>query len=233
MTTPSRRVLFRHSVVDLVEYLMNQTSGRVTLLVCSTRERFLEQLWRCYDPARQQAPSTNLDHTGPYEHENNDEQPRNDHTHLRNHALISKTVGLLAKSSRIRVIFCPTLEHARAFLATLHIRGAMHGAQAEERHDHHRSLLAVIDILECHRRTAEFSAQGISRSLALLVEAAFRTDMDVVLGECEDGETRWDTNVPILSSSIRIGGDNGPFSGRGVSVQRIAERWFDFGDAPV
>lgn len=102
-----------------------------------------------------------------------------------------------------------------------------------------RPVLAVLDLLALHIPTSEFSAQGLSRTLAMTVEVSARERMDLVLCECqnavdpasrETGGRLWYEHVPILNGSVRMGGEDSSWGGRGVPVKRVAERWFQFND---
>ncbi len=114
-------------------------------------------------------------------------------------------------------------------------------------------LLVVYGLLELHRDTSEWSAQGLGNSIAGLVEAGWRTRRQVVLleercmddgsknagGDVELEEKRksgvkvWEERVPMLNGSVRRAGlesEDGGWSGRTVEVGRILARWFKFGE---
>lgn len=113
-------------------------------------------------------------------------------------------------------------------------------------------LLVVYGLLELHRDTSEWSAQGLGNSVAGLVEAGWRTGRKVVLLEergmgddLGDGDGNvgteerrkgrgrvWEERVPMLNGSVRRAGlesEDGGWSGRTVEVGRILARWFRFG----
>lgn len=61
--------------------------------------------------------------------------------------------------------------------------------------------------------------------------------MDLRLVECKNfhdlddpnrGYSLWDTQVPLLSGSVRLGGNGADWAGRAISVKMIASRWFEF-----
>ncbi|KAJ6134050.1 hypothetical protein N7523_000372 [Penicillium sp. IBT 18751x] len=147
------------------------------------------------------------------------------------HDLLTPTIGLLANSSRIQLTFCSTLESLRAYLAAL-------GAAVKDQPERDTRLV-ILDMVALHRTTAEFSAQGLSRTFAAAVETASRTGLDLMLCECINsvnpssddwGGKLWDRPVPLLNGSVRIRGEDGNWGGRGVSVRQIAQRWFDFNE---
>ncbi|KAJ5496879.1 hypothetical protein N7463_008866 [Penicillium fimorum] len=197
-------------VSDLLQQLLEGNSD-THLIVCATRAEFLVQLTAAIRSQRADP----------------DTAPRHD--------LLTKTIGLLARSSKIRLAFCPSLESLRAYLAVF---GPAVGVTTDDgSHSQVRKLLAVVDMMALHVTTLEFSAQGLSRSLASVVEASSRAGMDLRLYECMNaldpssgvrGEKLWDVNVPLLNGSVRIRSDQNAWGGRGVPVKRVAERWFEF-----
>lgn len=206
--SPTRTVASCGLVTDLLQRLLD--SGADTrLIVCGTRIEFLVQLTAAIRSQRAESNAA----------------PRHD--------LLTKTIGLLANSSKIQLVFCPSLESLRAYLAVL--RPQDESISETERKPHRQNQLVVLDMVALHRSTTEFSAQGLSRTLAAAVEAGWRTDMDLTLYECtnavnptssEWGDRLWDTQIPLLNGSVRIRGETGAWGGRGVSVRQVAQRWF-------
>ena len=104
-------------------------------------------------------------------------------------------------------------------------------------------------VVELHRDTSEWSAQGLGNSLAGLVEAGERSGRKIVLveerkeqgvedrGDWSEDEIKrerrkvWEERVPMLNGSVRRPGlesEDGAWSGRTVEVGRILARWFKF-----
>jgi hypothetical protein len=194
---------------DLIQQLLESNSD-THLIVCATRPEFLLHLTAAIRSQRAD-PDT-----------------------AASHDLLTKTIGLLARSSKIRLAFCPTLESLRAYLAVL---GANSNESTEEIRSRDRQLLSILDMVAMHVTTSEFSAQGLSRTLASAVEAAYSAGMDLRLYECTNaldpssavwGRKLWDMSVPSLNGSVRMRGDESTWGGRGVTVKRVAERWFEF-----
>lgn len=197
-------------VTDLIQRLLD-TGTKTNIIVCGTRSEFLVQL----------SAAIRLQRSEP------DVSPRLD--------LLTKSIGLLAHSSKIQLTFCPTLESLRAYLA---IMGPIDIGITEttERGSGLRPQLAILDLVALHATTTELAAQGLSRTLAAAVEAASRADMDLLLCECVNavdpssahwGGRLWDTQIPLLNGSVRIR-DEGNWGGHGVSIKQVAQRWFSF-----
>ncbi|KAL1967961.1 hypothetical protein VTN77DRAFT_2378 [Rasamsonia byssochlamydoides] len=218
-------VHFANLVSDFVNHILcNNNARATTLVVCSTRTQFLEQL------AASIAAESRLhqqDHPEDQQQHVEDEQANlSSEAAERPHPLLTKTIGLLAQSRKVKLVFCPSVEHLRAYLSTLRVTS-----------EDCRGRLAILDLVAVHYTTSEFSAQGLSRTLAIAVEAAARAATDLVLCECNDavdpqnlerGERLWDLHVPLLSGAVRLGDGRSTWSGRHVSVKRVAQRWFQF-----
>lgn len=105
-------------------------------------------------------------------------------------------------------------------------------------------ILGLFNSITLHRPTLEFSAQGISRTMAVAVEAAARAKVKLVIAEVgdENHQTRpdvdgpphtliWEEQVPFLSTTLRTmgAGDEG-FMGRTVALRRVVGQWCIFED---
>lgn len=208
-----RHVYMENQVLRFLHYILDHTASRILLIICSDRDDFLRRLLVATVRTRS--------------NETSDRQ------------LVTKTLGLLSKSSRIQVVFCPTLEHLRAYLSVLHLNTGQGSDTAVPEQQICRPLMAILDPLALHLPTSEFSAQGLSRTLAAVVETSSREAVDLVLCECQhaarpnSGEALWNAYVPMLNSSVRTGRDESTFGGRSIPVKRIARRWFAFSDPRI
>ena len=198
-------------------------------MVCTTREAFLQDLLQdCLNSDQITSPTVELYHSA-----------------SRTHPLLIPTIHLLAMSQTIKVAFVPTISHLRAYLATCSSIESTGGAPTTYvKQGPGRPILALLNPLKLHHSTNEFSAQGLSRTLALAVEAAAQlkiclvvaetsvnvTDEDCDVGNRETTSPRspWSEEVPILNSSIRSGSGDRAWAGRTVELRQIAERWFTF-----
>ncbi|KAL5002061.1 hypothetical protein BDV10DRAFT_130039 [Aspergillus recurvatus] len=205
---PVRRVINARWVTDFLQYILDHDHFSI-LIVCAARETFLEQL----------LAAVHLHSTAPG-----------------NHELLAKRLGLLSMSRKVKTVFCPTLEHLRAYLST----GVDGQLLATDRREESRPFLAILNPLALHRSTREFSGQGLSRTFASAVEVSSRTNMDLFLCECRDaldpnntdtGEALWYTEVPLLSNSLCSGSEGNYWTGRMVPVKRVVQRWFRFGES--
>ncbi|KAJ5159923.1 uncharacterized protein N7482_006927 [Penicillium canariense] len=206
-----RAVAFCGLVTDLLQQLLD-ASAETRLIVCGTRTEFLVQLSAAI------------------------QLQRADPNYVLRHDLLTKTIGLLANASTIKLTFCPSLESLRAYLSVLVPDNAVsRGTESPQGN----AMLAILDMVALHGTTTEFSAQGLSRTFAASVESASRAKMDLMLCECTNavnttsadwGAKLWDTQVPLLNGSVRLRGEEGSWGGRGVSVKQVAQRWFQFGE---
>lgn len=213
MTGAIPKVYLEDQVSGFLQYILDNNASAIILIICSERDEFLKRLFTTV-------------HAQPHETANSRQ-------------LVTKTLGVLSRSSSTKVAFCPTLEHLRAYLAVLRFNNASKtDTTAPGEQQLYRPLMAILDPLALHIPTSEFSAQGLSRTLAAAVEASLREAVDLVLCECHDvtridnsGEALWNAHVPLLNSSVRTGRDETTWGGQSVPVSRIAQRWFVFSDS--
>ncbi|KAL4889476.1 hypothetical protein BDV59DRAFT_118510 [Aspergillus ambiguus] len=199
----TRQIHLSDGVTDFLQYILDRDASSTSLIVCSTRDSFLKKIKASCDQWQDSAGNSQL---------------------------FTKSIGLLSKSSRIKVVFCPTLEHLRAYLSSFRLvdRAAQDATADRQRTSRH--LMAILDPLALHVPTLEFSAQGLSRTFATAVEVASREAIDLVLCESRDlsnpaengsGEALWHAEVPLFNGSTRR-------TGQPVPVKRIVLRWFIF-----
>lgn len=145
------------------------------------------------------------------------------------HSFLVPTLRLLAVSTAINLIYCPTIPALRAWLSSNHAGPSVQNADG--------SHLVIVDLLALHHGTSEFTLQGLSRTLAAAVSAAQGTRSHLTLTECKDirdpsnpdrGSRLWDKQLPLLSGSVKIGAEGSRWVGRSITVRKIAARWFTF-----
>lgn len=206
-------------LVDLINSILKFHDAPIVLVICATRETFLQDL------------QTELHRDSPESL----------------HPLLVPTIHLLATTRTIRLAFTPSLGHLRAYLATYQL--TIETLEKSSRLQELVSLspmLFIFGLIALHSSSTEFSAQGLSRSVAMAVEAADDTGAKLVLAELRKGgengtmdaldhigesETEydpWRQQVSLLNGSFRFGDDSRPWSGRTIEVRTIVGRWCKF-----
>lgn len=209
--------------VSFLEYILRSHGAPSTVVICSSREAFLEDLLLSTQEYTDQT-------TGEV-----DQQAL--------HPFLIPTIHLLATSRTIDLAFAPTLPHLRAYLASRLLSiGERFELTVERMSGTQYPTLAVFGFTDVHRPTSEFSAQGLSRTLSTAVEASLAlsrnliiadvpptiSDQDLMaLNEHEDDGIfdPWLEQVPILNNSIRSGGDQRIWAGRTIPIARVIGRW--------
>lgn len=224
--TREQRIHSLDSISDFLASVIHNEACSTVLIICSTRDNFLEQLSACIYSQYNTSPADLEPQLENDERLSSAREP--DHPFLR------KTIALLANSRKIKLAFCPTIEHLRAYLSVLCMGDDEKG---REMNNSSRPLLAIVDLVALHAISSEFSAQGLCRTLALAVDVAARERVDIVLCECKDaidphssdrGDDLWNVRVPLLNGTVRVSNEGAGLSGSSVSVKSIAQRWFNF-----
>lgn len=217
-------------LVELVEHVLEACHTPTKLIICATRESFLQEL------------QADIHKTHPIvlpesQEANNSTTP---------HPLLIPTIHLLAAARTVRIVFTPTIQHLRAYLATFQSAAKTHSdPRRHQSLDIRNPTLMLLGLVALHRSTSEHSAQGLSRSLAIAVEAAKLTNRKLILAEVRaddanegmaiENETTiwrqrspWEEQIPLLNGSIRFGNDENTWAGRTVNVGRVVGRWCKF-----
>lgn len=214
-----RVVVYHDTARKLLEDRLRAQHGNTTLIICSSKEQFLQQLipfLSAHQPTEAVASEE-------------DAEPEEAHQSGQAHSLLEPTLLLMSISKATRLTFCPTINTLRAHLSSLAILGQTKSAPP--------ASLMIIDLILLHHATSEYSVQGLMRSLASAVETAARIQVDLQLCECRDvydlenpdrGPRLWNAQVPLLSGSVRLRGEDAGWSGRMISVRDIVGRWFEF-----
>lgn len=246
--------------VELLDYVLAQQTYPLTLIICSSRAAFLDSAITNLRVASSHplAEQTELDpHTSLEEAVNPTLQDTSDEdlipAAIQSHPLLTRTIHQLVTSSRITTVFCPTISHLRAYLAVFSTATVpVISDPGSPNQNKEFPLLIVYGILELHKETSEWNAQGLGNTLASLVQVGRLSGLRVVLTEKrhEDNEgepekkmdfaeerNRWgtfkelETEIPLLGGNARRAGldiDSQSWSGRTVKLERILRRWFVF-----
>lgn len=230
METPQAPVAVRFGdsteIIDFILQKYNLTT--TTLIVCASRVDFLADLQSKLQRTRT-AQGSNPDGSSD---------------------LLSPTLQLLATSRKVQLAFTPTLSHLRAYLTAFNPATNDKSARLDCHHPTYvMPMLVVLGLVDLHRPSSEHSAQGISRTLAIAVEAARLAGMKLAIGEYYkkddnddingirdsangffDGTQQdpWTEQIPILSGSVRFGNNEGLRTGSTVDVRKVLGRWCRF-----
>jgi hypothetical protein len=252
--SPSLMALPPALPVELLTWILNHTAYPTTILICKPRAAFLESLLSSISsplgPTTPHSPTSNNDL--PSSPPNPTTDDTSDPSHSK-HPLLLKTLHQISVSRYISLIYIPTVSHYRAYVSVLPQPSKVPAPPDRiwEKKGDKEARLIVYGLVELHRNTSEWSAQGLGRSLAGLVEAGSRDGRGVVCLEegmwerndedLEDEEevrrrawSGWNERVPMLNGSVRRGGlgdEDSGWSGRTVEVGRIFAKWFKFGKA--
>ncbi|KAK2008168.1 hypothetical protein LZ32DRAFT_609707 [Colletotrichum eremochloae] len=210
-------VLSPASPVELLHYIITFQAYPTTLLICYSREDFVTTLVSEAQENKLEEDSRTTEERLPL-------------------PLLSATLYQTAVARHIRILFIPTVVHLRAYLSAFDPSDSL--TQPPPRYPPPPSgkrqppLLLVYGLLNLHRDTSEWSAQGLSNSAAALLEAAQRTEFKPVVvepkgaGGHEDFKAVLQDDVPVLSGSSRR--DEGVWTGRTVKMKQVLGRWFRF-----
>ena len=214
----------------LIQSLVNQQTP-TTLIICWSRKVFFTQLltqilqFNQNQSSVQEIPSS--------QPEDSNEEPDEEPHPAARHPFLTPTLKLLAASSHIQLIYCPTVPTLRAYLSSISCTPISTTNPSTKR------TLLILDLLSLHHATSENTLQGLSRTFSTAVSAAHRTHSHLTLLECKvitdpsnphRGSQLWDQEVPLLSGSVKIGADGARWAGRSITIRKIARRWFTFED---
>jgi hypothetical protein len=213
-------------LLELLEDIVKQDPPIPTdLLVCSTKEEILYQV---LGQLNRHAGQRNQD-------EDNGQTDEPAHP-TANHIFLSPSLYLLSVSQFCNVVFCPAIPVLRGYLSA-YVPKHVPPRQSTIPPISPGGQMIILDLLALHHATSEFTLQGLSQTFATAVSAADRTKRLLRLVECKDvgdpsnpnrGSALWQSEVPLLSGSIRIGERGASWGRRTTSVIKVASRWFKF-----
>ncbi|GAM85045.1 hypothetical protein ANO11243_030480 [Dothideomycetidae sp. 11243] len=250
-TTPGPLVIDKVTLSEFLNLVVYNHGPSSTILVCSTKELFLQNLCSSIIQDCHHNNTTTGTSTDPIDLAT--QQSEDEHTRTRDgpiqHHLLTPTLHLLSSSRSLKVVFCPDVPHTLAYLSHLSLD------TTPPQPDRRRPLLAIIDPISQHKGTLSFSAQDLAKFFSQAVETAHATGAKLVVAECSHGSREydaddedlfaaeggarrdagsvWDEQVSILNVTTKTfgAGDKG-WQGRSVSLRRIAGRWCEFYSPP-
>lgn len=223
LSTGGRPIVFESiNATTFLQHITRYHTEPSTIIVCLSREEFLKRLLaEC-----QESDVDEFSHLEEYRH-----------------PLLIPTIQLLATSRTINLAYMPTLMHLRAYLAGyLTPERSTSPAAVYDKPGMNVRILAMVNLLHLHKQTDDFSAQSLSRTLALAVDTATQHNMNLVVAEfpvapeakgiepddIPSTTNPWTEQLPLLNSRVHYGGDDRTWTGRTVQVRRVMEAWFEF-----
>jgi hypothetical protein len=224
-TPPSSRpiVLEPCSIYHLVQFCMHHQSPTKRLVICSSRDTFLQSLMQEIHQISEHA-SQPLD-------------------------LLLPTLSNLDNARNVQITFCPDLANFRACLAALMYPGPELTDESKLGHASNQppSLLIIVNPIQIHEHTLSFSAQGFNRTFASVVDTAHCLGRQLIMVESirprdeyeqEDEDmldndhptnNPWDQNVSILNITTKtFGAGERGWVGRTVTIRQVAQRGCKF-----
>ena len=239
---------------SFIQYLLDKYAPSSTLIVCSSKEAFTQQLQTAV------LDSIKCDHEEPplEPHVEGESTATNAPTHISDtppHRWTIPTLRLLASAQTLELAFCEDVTHLRAFLAAYPYRhGASGTTEIRVQFPTSPRVLAILNPITLHRHTSNFSAQGLNRTFSVAVDAAHASGGKLLVAECgsislqedngevqrtmddgighaptREGEDVWDEAVSILNVATKnFGSGERGWVGRTVKLKAVAERWCAF-----
>ncbi|KAG6034460.1 hypothetical protein E4U19_005650 [Claviceps sp. Clav32 group G5] len=212
---------------ELLQDVLSHSTRQITVVIGWSKEQFLAALIQEVRQQQQQPIDSSKDQ----------------------HPLQRAPLMQIAAARHITMAFAPTVCHLRAYLATwtassLPTPSPVLARSACADKPVQPPLLIVYGLLDLHRHGAEWSAQGLSISAAILVQGAWRSGCRAVLleprsregdeGEGEgEGEDRGELSemlaerLPVLSRTVLR--EDGSWAGPVVRVTNVLGEWFKMG----
>ncbi|KAH6659265.1 hypothetical protein BKA67DRAFT_543977 [Truncatella angustata] len=243
---------------ELLTYILNYHVHPTTVIICSSRTDFVGALQEdIREHKTHQAPAQRVPGSQVL---SADKEPQTlSHPELQgqdvaHHGLVSQTLANLAVSRHMRTVYIPTVTHLRSYVTVFSPKDTKIVAPPQVHTALRRThpTLVVYGVIEMHRDTSEWSAQGLGNTVAALVETTNRLGWGLVMVEpratrilarddedgaptgrqiCDDFKSLLKEQLPILSGSARRAGldsEEGGWSGRTVEMGRTMSRWFKF-----
>ncbi|KAI9649699.1 hypothetical protein NHQ30_002280 [Ciborinia camelliae] len=165
---------------ELLTWILGHSAYPTTILICKPRAAFLSSLLA--DITSNTLPPSASSNDIPSSPPNPTCTTVQSQTPA--HTLLLKTLHQISLSRHISLIYIPTTSHLRAYLS---VHSPETSSKVEAPPDRKwdkvgkkRAMVVVYGLVELHRDTSEWSAQGLSRSLAGLVAMGGRDERVVV-----------------------------------------------------
>lgn len=183
-------------VADFFYFILEHHFAPSTLIVCSNQASFLQRLSASIEYQSRKRRGTGND-DGPPSSSVETQRPADLFTErpfTLEHPLLVSTLHQLSRTTTLKLAFCPSLESLRAYLCVYSLDETLASDNLTPSENatyilggrtvHRQPLLALLNPINLHRNSSNFSAQGLSRTLASAVEAAHRSGQRLILAEC-------------------------------------------------
>ena len=165
------------SLLALLEYVLSRHVEPSTIVVCSSQEVFLRNLLQSME-----------------------NEPETDDSY----DLLTPTLQLIKTSRSVGTVFCPSLQilhawlcsHSTQFASISHQKSNVPVTLQNGETVSNIPMLVVVNPIALHRDTSAFSAQGLSRAFAAMIETAFRTHKKLFIAEC---------SIPNITRDLQTG----------------------------
>ncbi|KAK6544706.1 hypothetical protein TWF694_001392 [Orbilia ellipsospora] len=159
---------------------------RDTIIICSTRNALLREILIDLGVSLQDIPST-VDHLTDA------------------HKLISHSpISTLLTTDLISMVYCPTIHHLRAYISSL--TSTQHNTIKGINLDSNLQIkpyLAIHGVLPLHHLSTEWSAQGLSRTLSSIIDAAKITSHNLLISVSSNSHTFGiSADLPLINSRM-------------------------------
>lgn len=185
-------VLHPVSLPDFVRRLVDHHATPTNLIVCSSRDHFEKHLLYCLEASRGTEPLAPgaFQDGGLGMEEDQDQDQASPAPPTDADDFLVPTLHNLFTTSTVRLTFCANLESLRAHLSSLTVKSPDPPAlsSSAESTSFGRTdaypILALLSPIALHKETTSFSAQGLSRTLAIAVDAAAFRKRKLIIAEC-------------------------------------------------
>lgn len=220
-------VLSPASSIQAITWAIRSYRYPTTIIVGSSKEEFINALTLETQPL----PETRKVEAAEEISEPALQDPTSEHVA---HPILRKSLLQTAISRHIRIIFTPSATHLRAWLATFSPSSSkVKPPPIASIATPAPPALLVYGLVELHKDSSEWSAQGIGETVATLIDASAKHGFQAVVIEPVryDGVEDWlDVNVPLLKGTTMK--EDGTYGGRHVKLEVVLGRWFNFEQGP-
>ncbi|KAJ6259352.1 hypothetical protein Dda_6252 [Drechslerella dactyloides] len=166
-----------------------------TIIICSTRGAFIRELLIDLHLPVADIPTDDTD------------EPLTDAQEL----ILHTPIAALLATDTISIVYCPTIHHIRAYLSSLtsthitalHARKHSEDANTTIIDDERQPYLAIHGLLPLHHLSTEWSAQGLSRTLASISDTATATSRTLMLSISADSRAFGiAAELPLINSRM-------------------------------